>query len=255
MTLIAKIGRELDKAWRKLRAPRGLRELPPDFPLDFSKFTKQLWRQVSPNTMTSKERVLALENAVRHVHAHGIEGDIVECGVAWGGSVMAFALTLIELGESGRTIWLYDTFAGMPEPSEEDIGRHGEVALRAYHKKRKDGISTWINAPIEQVKKNVFSSGYPEHRFRFVEGRVEETLIEQKPETIAILRLDTDWHQSTKAELEHLYPRLARGGIIILDDYYRWDGHRKAADQYFADHDLRIFWARIDDHAVIGVKE
>ena len=255
MPLIAKIGRELDKAWRKLRAPKGVRELPPEFPLDFSQFTKKLWRLVSPNTMTSKERVLAVENAVRHVHAHGIEGDIVECGVAWGGSVMAFALTLIELGETSRTIWLYDTFDGMSEPTDEDVGRHGEVASRVYRKKMKDGISTWINAPIEQVKKNVFSSGYPENRFRFVEGRVEETLIKQKPKKIAILRLDTDWYESTKAELKHLYPRLAKGGIIILDDYYRWVGHRKAADQYFVDNHLRIFWARIDDHAVIGVKE
>ncbi len=254
MRLLAKLRRELDKGWRKLRAPQGVRELPPEFPIDFADFTRRLYRRVGPHTMTSKERVAAIERAVRHVHAHGIAGDIVECGVAGGGSVMAFALTLMELGDTARTLWLYDTFAGMSEPTDEDVGRFGDKAMRAYQKKLEDGVSTWINVPLDQVKDAVGSTNYPKDRMEFVVGKVEDTLLQRRPESIAILRLDTDWYESTKVELEHLYPLVVSGGIILLDDYFRWQGHRKAVDEYVAANDLAIFWSRVDDHAVIGVK-
>lgn len=254
MQTIAKIRYEIDKGWRRLRAPRGQRELPREFPLDFTPFTKKLWRQVSPHTLTSKERVATIENAVRYIHKHGIEGDFVECGVAWGGSVMAFAICLMALGERDRRIWLYDTFEGMTEPTDRDVGRFGEKAIKQYRKHLVDGVSTWVRAPIDQVKRNVFSVGYPEQMFTFVQGKVEETLPQTKPERIAFLRLDTDWYESTRAEMEHLFPRLERGGILLLDDYYRYRGHREAVNGYLERAGVPMFLARIDEHAVVGVK-
>jgi O-methyltransferase len=254
-SLFGQLRRELDKGRRKLFAPRGVKELPPEFPADFSDFTRDLCRRVAPYTMTSKARVAAIERAVRYVVANGIDGDFAECGVAGGGSVMAMAWCLIELGETGRTLWLYDTFAGMPEPTENDVGRYGSSAMKRYRQRRKDGQSTWINIALDTVKANVAGTGYPPANLRFVEGKVEETLPRTRPERIAFLRLDTDWYESTKAELEHLFPLVEPGGVILLDDYFAWAGHRKAVDDYVAANGIRIFWARIDDHAVVGIKQ
>ena len=252
--LLRKSRRELSKAVRKLAAPEGVRELPPEWPDDFSDFTRALCRRVAPYTMTSKERVQAVEAAVRHIVQHDLAGDIVECGVAGGGSMMAAALTLLELGRSDRTIWLYDTFAGMTEPTPEDVGRFGQPALERYRAKLKDGVSTWINIPLAQVQANFAGVAYPRERLRFVPGKVEDTLPREQPQRIALLRLDTDWYTSTKVEMQQLYPRLCPGGLIIIDDYFRWQGSRKAVDDYVAQHRVAIFWSRIDDHAVIGVK-
>ena len=225
------------------------------WPDDFTDFTRRLWDQVSPYTMTSKERVASLEAATRYIAGHGIAGDFVECGVAAGGSVMAMMLTLLDMGERDRRIWLFDTFEGMPEPTEYDVGRYGTPARKTYDKRLKDGVSTWINFSLDTVRDNVSRAGYPAEHVRFVQGKVEETLPEQGPESVALLRLDTDWYESTKAEMAILFPRLAVGGAVIIDDYFRWRGSRKAVDEYVAANDIRIFWSRIDEHSVIGIKQ
>ena len=165
--------REVDKGIRKVLAPKNVRELPPEWPVDFSDFSKNLWRTVSPYTMTSKERVISLEAAVRYLCAYDIAGDMVECGVAAGGSVMAIAVTLMDLGTSDRHLWLYDTFEGMPAPTEHDIGRFDTPAMKLY-KKRHNQEGGWIRFSVEDVKANVLSTGYPEAQFQFIQGKVEE---------------------------------------------------------------------------------
>jgi hypothetical protein len=120
--LMINIRREADRARRKLLAPKGMAELPPEFPQDFSPFTRKLWRDCGPFTMTSKERMAALEQAVRHVHAHGVDGAMVECGVGLGGSMMAVATVLRALGDTGRDLWLFDA-----EPAEHRDERFGNI--------------------------------------------------------------------------------------------------------------------------------
>jgi O-methyltransferase len=231
------------------------RKGPVSLPLDFSPFQKSLLRKVRPYTMTSDERVAVLESAVRHV-ALNYPGDFVECGVAKGGSMMAIASTLLELGIRDRDLYLYDTFEGMPEPDDFDLGRFGERAHRSWRRRHDtSGQSTWINHGIDEVRRNLALTGYPEARMHFVKGKVEETLpASAPPGAIGLLRLDTDWHASTKAELDHLYPRLVRGGVLIVDDYFRWQGARKATDEYLRRHEIPIFLVRVDDSSVIGVK-
>ena len=245
---LAKLKREFGRPFR--------RQAPPAIPLDFSPFQKTLLKQVRPYTMTSNERVAVLETAVRHVVAQNYPGAMVECGVAKGGSTMAMAYTLLEFGISDRDLYLYDTFEGMPEPTEADQGRFGEPAIRSWRKRRdSEGHSTWINHGIDEVRGNLLSTGYPETRLHFVKGKVEDTLKDSAPPgAIAILRLDTDWYASTKAELDHLYPKVVRGGIVLIDDYFRWRGSRKAVDEYVLEHKIPILWCRIDDSSVIGVK-
>jgi predicted O-methyltransferase YrrM len=244
----AKLKRELTRPFRALAHA-------PALPLDLSPFQKELIGKVRPFTMTSPERIAVLEAAVRHVIGQNYPGAFVECGVAKGGSTMAMAYTLIELGAADRDLYLYDTFEGMPEPEEVDRGRYGESAARSWRKGQERSGGAWIRHGVDEVRANVAATGYPQARLRFIKGKVEETLPEEAPPgAIALLRLDTDWHASTKAELDYLYPKLVRGGILIVDDYFRWQGARKAVDDYVAEHRLPIFFARIDDAAVVAVK-
>ena len=77
---------------------------------------------------------------------------------------------------------------------------------------------------------------------------------EKSPDKIALLRLDTDWYESTKHELLHLYPILAMHGLLILDDYGIWAGCQKAVDEYFSERKIKIFLSRIDDSCRAAIK-
>jgi hypothetical protein len=243
-------------ALRRLRARDDAQQVEHEqhaFPLDFEEADKELYRRVGPYTMTTPPRVYALVRAVEYVTARGVPGALVECGVWRGGSMMAAALTLLRLGVSERDLYLYDTFAGMPPPSEADTTRSGERAadLLALGD---ESSHIWAIASLDDVRAAVLSVGYPEERIHFVEGLVEETLPKTAPAEISLLRLDTDWYRSTKHELEHLYPRLAPGGVLILDDYGHWQGARRAVDEYLAENGLALLLNRIDGTARIAVK-
>ena len=207
-------------------------------------------------TMTSAERLWSLMESVRYVVNEGISGDFVECGVWRGGSVMAMLNELRNLKAMDRRVWLYDTFAGMTPPSSADVeastGRHAYELLSATPKGT--GNNVWCIADLHDVTRNITSTGYPMDLIEFVEGDVVETLADRIPETVALLRLDTDWYESTRASLETLYPRLAVGGICILDDYGHWQGARKAVDEYFTELGHRPLMHPIDYSGRIFMK-
>jgi hypothetical protein len=222
-------------------------------PFDFDETDAELCRRVGPYTMTTPPRIYALARAVEYVATRPIPGALVECGVWRGGSMMAAALTLLRLGVTDRDLYLFDTFTGMTEPGDEDIKRSGERAADLLAGEGRESHQ-WAIAPIDQVREAVLSLGYPEERIHFVEGPVEETLPANTPAEIALLRLDTDWYASTKHELVHLYPRLTRGGVLIIDDYAYWQGARRAVDEYTRENDLALLLNRIDHTARIAVK-
>lgn len=215
-------------------------------------------RRVRDYTMTSPERQWALINAVRHVVRSHVPGDIVECGVWRGGAAMAAALTLRDAGSADRQIWLYDTFAGMTAPGVDDLkSADGTEARRTWLRlRRADGANDWCRATLAEVRANMATTGYPSGLTRFVQGPVKQTLRDPAnlPASIAILRLDTDWYESTRTELEMLYPRLSNGGVLIIDDYGHWQGARKAVDEYFAAGAGPMLLNRIDDTGRIGIK-
>jgi O-methyltransferase len=213
-----------------------------------------LYDRCAPFTMTSIERMYALYQAVRHVVRAGVPGDVVECGVWRGGSSMLAALVLDSLGDRERVIHLYDTFAGMPEPGEQDRSDHRESAAVEWERQRADDINEWCYAPVEEVRTNMLSTGFPAERVRFVEGKVEDTIPGTIPERISLLRLDTDWYASTYHELKHLYPLLSPGGVLILDDYGYWEGVREATDRFLAESGTEILLTRIDLEGRIGVR-
>ena len=207
-------------------------------------------------TMTSRERMYALWQGVHHVVANGIRGDIVECGVWRGGSTMMAALSLERRDVHDRRLWLYDTFEGMAEPGPMDIaGAHGEDPRAEWAAQRKgDQLNGWCYSPLEEVTASMHATGVAADRFEFVKGTVEETIPGQLPERIALLRLDTDWYESTRHELIHLFPLLAPGGVLIIDDYGHWEGARRAVDEYFAETGTAMLLNRIDQTGRMGLK-
>ena len=226
-----------------------------NYPLDFSDLSKEICDAVKPYTMTSSLRVNALVNAVQYVVKNNIEGALVECGVWRGGSTMAMALALKRLGIEDREIFLYDTFSGMTEPKDIDISRNGVAAYKKFSETRiSEDSSNWCYSPLEEVKKNVFSTGYPINKFHFIKGKVEDTIPKDIPREIALLRLDTDWYESTKHELIHLFSLLKVNGVLIIDDYGDWQGARRAVDEYFYENNVPILLNRIDSTGRIAIK-
>lgn len=218
--------------------------------------------KIRPYTMTSALRVEALLKSVRYVVDRNIPGAFVECGVWKGGSVLAMIYQLLDLELDDRDIYLYDTFDGMTEPSELDVEvGTGASAMEAWKDAAAKGKRVWEHAFGEQVfnedtvKGLLLDTGYPTERLHIIKGPVEETIPLHAAEEIAILRLDTDWYESTLHELEQLYPRVVPGGIVIIDDYGHWEGCRKAVDEYFSRPDIDgILLNRIDYTGRLAVK-
>lgn len=226
------------------------------YPIEATEADKAVIRSLRPYTMTSSERLWSLLNAVRYVVGEGIPGDFAECGVWRGGSVMAMAGELSRLGSVDRRLWLYDTYAGMTAPTSEDVEAvTGKTAAAMLSETPvADGNNVWCVAGRADVEANVRSTGYPFDKFVFVEGDVAVTLHEQAPDSISLLRLDTDWYESTRVGLEVLYPRLAVGGVCILDDYGHWQGARQAVDEYFAALGKRPYMHPIDFSGRVFIK-
>lgn len=201
----------------------------------------------------------ALYKAVEYVVKNNIEGGFVECGVWKGGSSMLAALSFIQFNDKSRDIYLYDTFAGMSKPTEKDevIGAKVDSGFTRvkWEKMEKSNHNEWTYAPLEEVRKNIESTGYPTNKISYIKGKVEDTIPNTLPPRIAVLRLDTDWYESTKHELEHLFPLLVPGGVLILDDYGHWAGAQKAVDEYIEENNISILLNRIDGTGRIGVKK
>lgn len=204
-------------------------------------------------TMVSPENIEAMVAVLKQNDADGIAGDVVECGAWKGGNII-----LARIHSPDRVCWAYDTFSGMTAPTDID----GDWAKKKFairsepgHVSKKSHIpGKWLAIPVEDVKANIRAfDKYDDTKLRFVEGAVERTLVDcDLPETISLLRLDTDWYASTKIELEVLYPRLSVGGTLIVDDYGHWQGSRAAVDEYFADEPIELQW--IDKFSVMARK-
>ena len=218
---------------------------------DVSSDRRALFERIAPYTQTSLERVVALADAVEYVIRRDLPGDFVECGVWRGGSSMAIALTLLRLRIRNRKLWLYDTFGAMPPAGEHDRDYAGR-SMTGDSLDTVNNASSTTGLTLSEVQSAMASTGYPAERVTYVQGLVEETIPRSAPDRIALLRLDTDWYESTRHELAELYPRLAPGGVLIVDDYGHFAGARKAVDEYFAGDPILL--SRIDYTGRMAVK-
>lgn len=225
------------------------------YPSDFTQRAISICDKVKLYTMTSPERVNALINSVDYIVANKIEGAFVECGVWKGGSAMAMMYALKLLGDESRELYLYDTYSGMSEPTPADISIGGTKATDKFSStKMSDDSSDWCFSSLDEVTANVFNVGYPQEKIHFIEGKVEETIPKTVPSEIALLRLDTDWYESTKHEMIHLFPLLKKGGVLIIDDYGHWEGAKKAIDEYLSENKINILLNRVDYTGRVALK-
>jgi len=168
--------------------------------------------------------------------------------------MMAVARTLMRIGAQ-RDLYLFDTFEGMSEPGPQDIAMTGESAKTLLGlAPRTEDDAMWCYAPFERVLHAMSLTGYPAGRIHLVRGKVEDTLQTSAPSSIALLRLDTDWYESTRHEMEQLFPRLSKGGVLILDDYGHWQGAKRAVDEYLEQHQIKLLLHHIDYTGRCAVK-
>ena len=202
----------------------------------------------SKYSMTGFERMFFLIKAIKQIEIDNVEGDFVECGVWRGGNLILFQKMIEKLNLRNKKIIAYDTYSGMSQPGQSDLNINNEKAEDIINKLEKKGVDPEKNiifakCELENVKKNFQTNTRENDNLICIKGKVEDTLKIKKnlPNKISLLRLDTDWYESTKIELEVLFPLLSRNGIMIIDDYGYWKGSKKAVDEYFKDKNINLF--------------
>lgn len=178
---------------------------------------------VRPYTMVSEERIRNVLDCVGMAIQQDVEGDLVEIGVWKGGLIMAMALKCLQLN-TNRTIHAFDTFEGMTAPSPDDIDHNGSYASKILE-------SVLCKSEFDNTKKNIDMCNYA--NIVYHKGDICNTRLDDIPAKIAVLRLDTDWYELTRYELEHFEPNVSPNGYIIVDDYGHWQGCKKAVDEFF----------------------
>lgn len=252
MNIISRIKQRLQRGKNRQRTggPSTLK-----IPVDIDPANTEIIHKVAPYTMTSPERIAALCDAVRYVVRNEVQGDFVECGVWRGGSVMAVAETLVQLEATNRRIHLFDTFDGIETSDHEQVEGFGKPEnSKPDSKSGESNQSGPCVSHLQEVQENLLETGYPPGLIKYYVGKVETTVPADHMHSIALLRLDTDWYESTRHGLIYLYPLLRQRGVLIVDDYGHWRGCRKAVDEYFAEQDKSVLLNRIDYTGRIAVK-
>lgn len=203
------------------------------------------------------------DDAVRYILRNNIEGAFVECGVEYGRMEKIWINELMNNNEE-RDIYLFDTFAGLTKPCEHDFGYNSnrlnnfDIVLNEWNNKKiNDNVNNWCFSTLDNVKKNIECLGYNNSKIHYIVGDVCETLNDDTkiPDKISLLRLDTDWYESSKYELIKLFPKVTKGGIIIFDDYYFWNGQRKATDEYLSELDEKYDIIKINEQSSAIIKK
>lgn len=222
----------------------------PDY--ETSQFDRDLYDRLHDYMCTQWPGAKSLMNCVRYVVDNYIPGALLECGVYRGGTAELIIRMLQRLGQR-REVWMFDTFAGMPKPTEDEVEFGVGPAIELWLRLQAEG-KPWMDADFAEVEDRILSTGYPEDLIYFRKGMVEDTLPDRHLGRLALVRLDTAYYASTKHELEHLYPLLSPGGIVIVDAYGAFSGCRKATDEYRAEHEITIPLEMIDSRICLWQK-
>lgn len=209
-------------------------------------------------TMVSPNRLTDTLLAAKHVSKNNIPGAFVECGTWRGGNAIAAGLIFQKYGIK-KDIYLFDTFLGMTKPKEniDETMYLNKTSTEVFNESQIGEYNSWCYASLEEVKSNFTNAGLNIENIKFIKGDVEKTLdvLSNLPKNISVLRLDTDWYDSTKKELESLYNRLSINGVLIVDDYGYWNGAKKAFDEFFQQNNIsQPFMISSDFTGRVGVK-
>ena len=208
-------------------------------------------------TMVSQENLAFLVSVIKYLKKNQIKGDYAETGIWKGGiSILSYQMFL-EKNKKRKRFYLYDTFEGMVKPGKFDkkLNRDLSQVMDKWKKtlKTKEG---WNFSSLDEVKKNIIKiCGKRSLKdFCLIKGKVENSLKNKKnlPKKICLLRLDTDFYNSTKAELDYLFNRVSKGGVIIFDDYSNWLGAKKAIDNFFKNK--KYLLCKIDNNSRFIIK-
>jgi len=234
---------------------------PSSYPIELTEDEKRIIDYVIDNnlTMASRERLFATMMSCKYILENNLDGDFVECGV-WRGGNSIVAAWMFKLYNSNKKVYLYDTFQGMTPPTKMDIELNGKrtasekLAEEELIKDRGFAQNVWCYASLDDVKNNFSKAGLLSANVEFIQGDVLQTLDQTIPDRIAVLRLDTDWYESTKKEMDVLYEKIIPKGILMIDDYGHWGGSKKAVDEYFEENKNRPFLQYIDYTGRLGIK-
>ena len=209
-------------------------------------------------SMTGEKRMSHLTKVIKYIFKNKIDGDFVECGV-WQGGNLILMKRLMDFYKEKRNIYGYDTFEGMTEPNEFDTDINNKKASNLMSNQNKiensGSENIWCYSGIETVEKN-FKKHTDGSNLKLIKGDVCVTLKNNKnlPHKISLLRLDTDFYDSTKIELETLFPLVEKNGIIIIDDYGHWKGQKKAVDEFISKNKLNTFLFEVDYSCRVFIK-
>jgi len=177
-------------------------------------------------------RLVALYKLSEEINRGPVPGDIVECGVYNGGSAAVMA-SLCEKSPISRNVWLFDSFEGLPKPTDKD----GAEA---------PGYEGWCHGDLSKVRKVLRKLRIPESRVHIVKGWFQDTFLKVEIPQIAILHIDADWYESVKLCLEKFYDSVQPGGYVVLEDYGDWEGCRIATDEFLKNRVLDVKLIQVD---------
>jgi O-methyltransferase len=197
--------------------------------------------RVMPYSLVGSLGLAQTYDAVKEVIKNNIEGGFVECGVAQGGSSALIALVAFKGNgnEEGRKLFLFDSFEGLPDPTEDDF-LEKEKSAGDFIRPLEKGSCLGTHEQVENLFLNKL--GIEQENIEMVKGWFEDTLpgAKERINNISLLRIDADWYESTKCCLENLYDKVSDNGIIIIDDYGTCHGAKKALDEFLSKRELNV---------------
>ena len=196
-------------------------------------------------TMVGLKRLENIQACATEVIKHNIEGDFLEAGVWKGGASLFVRAILASYGVRDKTVWLADSFKGLPPPKAEYAADKDDT----HYQYEQLAIS------LEQVKRNFQTFGLLDEQVKFIEGWFHETLYTAPVKKISLLRLDGDMYESTYVSLEALYHKVSIGGFVIIDDYGYIDSCKQAVHDFLDKHSLHPTIQKIDWTGVFWKKE
>jgi SAM-dependent methyltransferase len=202
--------------------------------------------------------------SVFYICNNNIQGSFVECGIESGNFEEIWINALNRCGQV-RDIYMFDTFSGLTEPGDKDYTCNDTKLYRMEN----GTVKKWWNdnkmiegnalchCSLDNVKNRLSKLNYPEDKLHYIVGDVRETLKNENniPNNIAILRLDTDWYDSSKFELEKMYDKVVKGGLVIFDDYYHWNGQREATDEFFKERGEVVEFIKCNEKTACIIKK
>ena len=209
-------------------------------PLDVERRLAGLDWPVHAETMIGLRRLDQLQAAVETVLREDIPGDLLEAGVWRGGAGILMCAALAAYGDRSRTVWLADSFAGLPPPDPDAYPADAEIDMSPAA-----GYPE-LAVPLDEVRSNFERYGLLDERVRFLKGFFRETLPSAPVEQLALLRLDGDLYESTWVALDALYPKLSSGGFVIVDDYGAMEPCRRAVEDFLTAGAIRAPLQTID---------